>query len=258
MAGVVRIPWYATVFRQELVRRRRSRRSPRWRSATAPPQYSVHRSRDDRYRITQMAWFESKTDWYRYWDGPEMIEFRRRNTSHYQIPMTYIWNDELVAGALGPPGSRRARARAGARTQSPHRRAGLEELARAAGCSDRDACSPQRHLQPEALVRVVERVAEQLAQAGQPVARGLRVDAQPLGDRARAGPARPATPLSVSVKRPRDPGGSSASGARRSAASSPRQPRSLPQQQLAGALAGDDQRRARPRRAAVRRGRGRS
>jgi hypothetical protein len=65
-------------------------------------QFSVHRSRDDRYRITQMAWFESKTDWYRYWDGPEMIEFRRRNSGRYQVPVVYVWHDELVAGALGP------------------------------------------------------------------------------------------------------------------------------------------------------------
>jgi hypothetical protein len=50
----------------------------------------------------QMSWFESKADWYRYWEGPEMIEFRRRNMGHYQIPINYVWMDELVAGALGP------------------------------------------------------------------------------------------------------------------------------------------------------------
>ena len=65
-------------------------------------QYSVHRSRDDRYRIIQMAWFESPRDWYRYWEGPEMIEFRRQNSGHYQIPVTYVWHEELAFGALGP------------------------------------------------------------------------------------------------------------------------------------------------------------
>jgi hypothetical protein len=49
-----------------------------------------------------MAWFESHEDWYRYWDGPEMIEFRARNSGRYQIPITYVWHDELAAGALGP------------------------------------------------------------------------------------------------------------------------------------------------------------
>ena len=65
-------------------------------------QYQVHRSRDDQYKITQMVWFESKTDWYRYWDGPEMIEFRRRNSTRFQIPITYVWHDEIAAGAFGP------------------------------------------------------------------------------------------------------------------------------------------------------------
>jgi hypothetical protein len=64
--------------------------------------YQVHRSQDDRYRITQMSWFESKRDWYLYWDGPEMIEFRRRNSRHFQIPIVYFWSDELASGELGP------------------------------------------------------------------------------------------------------------------------------------------------------------
>ena len=49
-----------------------------------------------------MSWFESKRDWYLYWDGPEMIEFRRRNSRHFQIPIVYFWSDELASGELGP------------------------------------------------------------------------------------------------------------------------------------------------------------
>jgi hypothetical protein len=101
MAGVVHIPWYATVFRGDSMAveiTQAAQISLRY-GAT---QYSVHRSMDDRYRILQMVWFESKSDWYRYWDGPEMIEFRRRNSGRFQIPITYIWHDELAAGQLGP------------------------------------------------------------------------------------------------------------------------------------------------------------
>ena len=101
MAGVVHIDWYATVLRQERFAIELTNAAPlalRY-GATA---YAVHRSRDDRYKITQMAWFETKQDWYRYWDGPEMIDFRRRHMGRYQIPITYVWYDELVAGALGP------------------------------------------------------------------------------------------------------------------------------------------------------------
>ena len=65
-------------------------------------QYQVHVSNDDRYKVTQMSWFADKEDWYRYWDGPEMIEFRARNMNRYQVPITYAWHDEIAAGALGP------------------------------------------------------------------------------------------------------------------------------------------------------------
>jgi hypothetical protein len=101
MAGVVHVDWYATVLRQEAFAAEVALTAPlalRY-GATA---YSVHRSQDDRYKITQMAWFESKRDWYRYWEGIEMTEFRRRNMGHYQVPINYGWHDELVSGALGP------------------------------------------------------------------------------------------------------------------------------------------------------------
>jgi hypothetical protein len=101
MAGVIHIDWYATVLRHETFAAEVALAAPLALRYGAT-QYSVHRSRDDRYKITQMAWFESKVDWYRYWEGLEMSEFRRRHTGRYQIPITYVWYDELVAGALGP------------------------------------------------------------------------------------------------------------------------------------------------------------
>ena len=75
MAGVVHIPWYATVFRGNRLAAavaEVAEASLRY-GAT---QYRVHRSREDAYRITQMVWFESRLDWDRYWEGPEMIAFR--------------------------------------------------------------------------------------------------------------------------------------------------------------------------------------
>jgi hypothetical protein len=101
MAGVVHVDWYATVLRQEAFAVEVSYVASLALRYGAT-QYSVHRSRDDRYKIMQMAWFESKPAWYRYWEGPEMVEFRRRHAGKYQIPIQYIWYDELVAGALGP------------------------------------------------------------------------------------------------------------------------------------------------------------
>jgi hypothetical protein len=101
VAGVVHVDWYATVLRQEALAAEIVRAAPLALRYGAT-QYSVHRSNDDRYKIVQMTWFESHQDWYRYWEGPEMIEFRRRNSGKYQIPVTYVWHEELVTGALGP------------------------------------------------------------------------------------------------------------------------------------------------------------
>jgi hypothetical protein len=99
--GVVWIPWYATGFRRDSFAADVAELAPLALRFGAT-KYQVHRSRDDRYKITQMIWFESQQDWYRFWDGPEMIEFRRRHTGHYQIPMVYVWHDELASGELGP------------------------------------------------------------------------------------------------------------------------------------------------------------
>src|ERR1700755_2935047 len=101
MAGVVHIAWYATLFRKDSFAAEvaaAAALSLRY-GAT---QYSVQVSRDDRYKILQMTWFESKNAWYRYGDGPEMIESRRRNSGRFQIPVVYVWHDEIAAGALGP------------------------------------------------------------------------------------------------------------------------------------------------------------
>jgi hypothetical protein len=101
MAGVMHVDWYATVLRQETFAADVAAVAPLALRYGAT-QYSVHRSQDDRYKIIQMAWFESHAQWYSYWEGPEMRQFRRRNMGHYQIPIAYVWMDELVAGAMGP------------------------------------------------------------------------------------------------------------------------------------------------------------
>jgi hypothetical protein len=102
MADLVWVSWYATVLRQDSFAAEVARIAPVALRYGAT-RYEVHVNNDDRYRITQMSWFQSKSDWYRYWDGPEMIEFRARNSGRYQIPITYAWADEIASGELGPP-----------------------------------------------------------------------------------------------------------------------------------------------------------
>ncbi len=101
MADLMSVQWYATVFRKDSFAAEVAAVAPIALRYGAK-RYQVHVSNDDRYRITQMSWFDDKTDWYRYWDGPEMTEFRARNTGRYQVPITYVWSDEIAAGELGP------------------------------------------------------------------------------------------------------------------------------------------------------------
>ena len=95
------VNWYATIFRGDLFADRVAEIAPLALRYGAY-KFSVQRNRDDEYKITQMTWFENKSDWYRFWDGPEMIEFRARNTGKYQVPIAYVWQDEIAAGELGP------------------------------------------------------------------------------------------------------------------------------------------------------------
>jgi hypothetical protein len=101
MAGVVHIPWYATVARSDELAEAVVEIAPVALRYGAT-KYAVHRSRDDRYKILQMAWFESSKAWYRYWDGPELIEFRAAHAGRYQIPAVYVWHDELTVGEIVP------------------------------------------------------------------------------------------------------------------------------------------------------------
>jgi hypothetical protein len=101
MAGVVHIPWYATLFRGDKLAAavcEVAAASIRY-GAT---QYKVHRSRDDAYRITQMVWFETRLEWERYWEGPEMVALRTDHAGHYQVPVIYAWYDELAADVVEP------------------------------------------------------------------------------------------------------------------------------------------------------------
>jgi hypothetical protein len=99
MAGVVHVPWYATVFRGDKLEAKVAEIAPialRY-GASA---YAVHRNRDDRYKILQTATFENKLDWDRYWSGPEFTRFRQAAQSLYQVPVLYSWNDVTIEGYL--------------------------------------------------------------------------------------------------------------------------------------------------------------
>lgn len=99
MAGVVVIPWYATGFRGdglEAALNEIAAVSMRYGASS----YSVYRARDDRYKFQQFSTWEEHLDWERYWDGPDMTDFRVRHSGWYQVPVLYGWWDLTISGAL--------------------------------------------------------------------------------------------------------------------------------------------------------------
>ncbi|GAC1436978.1 MAG: hypothetical protein NVSMB51_09520 [Solirubrobacteraceae bacterium] len=97
MAGVVHIPWYATGFRGdqlEAALEKIAATSTRYGAS----EWSLHRSRDDRYKFLQLSYFEQKADFDRYWYGPEFIDFRISAQSWFQVPVIYAWHDLIADG----------------------------------------------------------------------------------------------------------------------------------------------------------------
>jgi hypothetical protein len=98
-AGVVHIPWYATVLRGDKLEEALGFIAPLALRYGATD-YSVYRSRDDRYKFLQMSTFEDKFDFERYWYGDEFNAWRADYSSWYQVPIVYVWNDLVLSGGL--------------------------------------------------------------------------------------------------------------------------------------------------------------
>ena len=100
MAGVVHVPWYVTVFRGDQFAGAIQEIAPIALRYGAS-EYSVYRSRDDAYKFLQMATFEGKADWERFWYGEDFANWRAKYSSWYQVPVLYVWHDLLVRGGIG-------------------------------------------------------------------------------------------------------------------------------------------------------------
>jgi quinol monooxygenase YgiN len=99
MAGIVHVPWYATVFRGDKLEAALAEIAPvaiRY-GATS---YAIHRNRDDAYKLLQMSAFESKDGWEAYWYGPEFTRFRAKNQGLFQVPLLYSWADLVLEGRI--------------------------------------------------------------------------------------------------------------------------------------------------------------
>jgi hypothetical protein len=102
VAGTVVVPWYATGFRAdgfEPALNEVAATALRYGASS----YAVYRARDDRYKFQQLAAFEHKLDWERYWEGREMVEFRILHSGWFQVPITYGWWDLTAGGQVVKP-----------------------------------------------------------------------------------------------------------------------------------------------------------
>ena len=98
--AVAHVPWYATLFRGDgfaLAIQEIAAVALRY-GAT---EYSVYRSRDDAYRFLQMATFENKSDFERYWYGEEFSIWRADYSGWYQVPVVYQWSEMLARAGVG-------------------------------------------------------------------------------------------------------------------------------------------------------------
>jgi len=102
VAGVVHVQWYATLLRGDMFADAVAEMAAPAAMRYGATRYTVQRSQDDPYRILQAIWFDSKDDWYRYWEGRELIEFRARYSGKYQVPIVYVWHDELASDGAPP------------------------------------------------------------------------------------------------------------------------------------------------------------
>ena len=100
MAGVVHIPWYATLFRGDKFAVALLEIAPVALRYGAS-EFAVYRQRDDAYRFLQMATFEHKSDMDRYWYGEEFSIWRADYSSWYQVPVVPTWSDLVSRGGMG-------------------------------------------------------------------------------------------------------------------------------------------------------------
>ena len=100
MAGVVHVPWYVTLFRGDQFERAIQEIAPIALRYGAS-EYSVYRSRDDAYKFLQIAAFEDKMDFERFWYGEDFSLWRADYAGWYTVPVLYVWHDRVVKGGLG-------------------------------------------------------------------------------------------------------------------------------------------------------------
>jgi hypothetical protein len=97
-AGVVEITWIANPFRGD-------RFEEAWRGPAeavlryGATGYAFFRSKEDLLKFTQLAFFERKLDFEKYWYSQEISEARTLASGLYQVPVLPEWHAVVAAGS---------------------------------------------------------------------------------------------------------------------------------------------------------------
>ena len=97
MPGTIHLPFYATVFRADSFEEALLEIAPLSLRYGAK-RFFVFRGGDDRYKFSSYFEFESKSDWEKFWYGPEFNDWRARYSSWYQVPVVYDWGSTIGTG----------------------------------------------------------------------------------------------------------------------------------------------------------------
>ncbi|HLI33128.1 MAG TPA: hypothetical protein VKU89_10380 [Solirubrobacteraceae bacterium] len=99
MSETIIIPWYATGLRADELAGALERLAPTALRYGASD-YALYRSLEDLYRFQQLATFSRHEDFDRYWEGPEMTDFRTIYSGCFQVPVLYGPWQRTTAGRL--------------------------------------------------------------------------------------------------------------------------------------------------------------
>jgi hypothetical protein len=102
MAGVVHIPWYVSLFRSDAFGEALSEIASVALKYGAT-EFTIYRSNDDKYSYLQVAAFDTKLDFERYWLSDEFKEWRSRYGSWYHLPVVYQWHEVVASGRIERP-----------------------------------------------------------------------------------------------------------------------------------------------------------
>ena len=97
--SVVFILWHATPFRGD-------RFEDAWRPAAAAALdygaswWAFYRSKDDPLDFTQVAIFEDKQQFERYWYSEQLAEARAEASGLFEVPVTPIWQRVVATGQV--------------------------------------------------------------------------------------------------------------------------------------------------------------